>query len=478
MPVRRSTRARARRHRVYGRRGRRSTCASARARTCARSPTRSAGTAGRCGAPRSGRSRSTDAVAPRRASCRSTPAAAEADVLDARRAVRRRDRRARGRRSSSRRRARGRDRHVRRRPPRAPAGDRGGASRRGWRRRSSRSTRTRARPRHTASSCSRRSSGGSSCSRGSASTDARRALRRRARSARAGGLRRDDPAGDRRRGRRGGRRASGSAAGVAATSTLLERLGFDVRARAARRGRVVDRRSASCSHEGDVGRGRGCSARPPEVEGIVVARRPARRHARLPDREPRRRRRTCSCPRSASTPARRSGTGGDLDRHESALRRRRSGGSRRSCSTSTATSTGSGSSSSSGSGSATRRRSGPRRSWSSRSRATSRRRGPPSGRLIRERRASAQVFARTGVSSYGGNCSTSSCRSAVLESVRCLECGEVYSKPVAGGTVRKNPGCPDLRLRRLDPGQPAGASVERRAAPARIGGRSRCVRPR
>ncbi|MDX6486996.1 MAG: hypothetical protein QOF43_2149 [Gaiellaceae bacterium] len=31
---------------------------------------------------------------------------------------------------------------------------------------------------------------------------------------------------------------------------------------------------------------------------------------------------------------------------------------------------------------------------------------------------------------------------AVLESVRCLECYEVYSKPVAGGTVLKNPGCP------------------------------------
>jgi hypothetical protein len=31
---------------------------------------------------------------------------------------------------------------------------------------------------------------------------------------------------------------------------------------------------------------------------------------------------------------------------------------------------------------------------------------------------------------------------AVLESVRCLECGEIYSKPVAGGTVQKNPGCP------------------------------------
>ena len=31
---------------------------------------------------------------------------------------------------------------------------------------------------------------------------------------------------------------------------------------------------------------------------------------------------------------------------------------------------------------------------------------------------------------------------AVLESVRCLECSEVYSKPAAGGTTHKNPGCP------------------------------------
>jgi hypothetical protein len=31
---------------------------------------------------------------------------------------------------------------------------------------------------------------------------------------------------------------------------------------------------------------------------------------------------------------------------------------------------------------------------------------------------------------------------AGFESVRCLECGEAYSKPLAGGTVQKNPGCP------------------------------------
>ena len=32
---------------------------------------------------------------------------------------------------------------------------------------------------------------------------------------------------------------------------------------------------------------------------------------------------------------------------------------------------------------------------------------------------------------------------AVAECVCCLECGAVYAKPLAGGTVRENPGCPD-----------------------------------
>ena len=31
----------------------------------------------------------------------------------------------------------------------------------------------------------------------------------------------------------------------------------------------------------------------------------------------------------------------------------------------------------------------------------------------------------------------------VVESVRCLECGAVYAKPLGGGTVRENPGCPE-----------------------------------
>jgi len=32
---------------------------------------------------------------------------------------------------------------------------------------------------------------------------------------------------------------------------------------------------------------------------------------------------------------------------------------------------------------------------------------------------------------------------ALVESVRCLECGSVYAKPSGGGTVQQNPGCPD-----------------------------------
>lgn len=30
-----------------------------------------------------------------------------------------------------------------------------------------------------------------------------------------------------------------------------------------------------------------------------------------------------------------------------------------------------------------------------------------------------------------------------LESVCCLECGEIYAKPMGGGTAQTNPGCPE-----------------------------------
>ena len=57
MPLRTSPVDALERHRLRATESRGSTCTSARAPTCARSPTRSAATAGRCGAPRSARSR-------------------------------------------------------------------------------------------------------------------------------------------------------------------------------------------------------------------------------------------------------------------------------------------------------------------------------------------------------------------------------------------------------------------------------------
>jgi hypothetical protein len=64
---------------------------------------------------------------------------------------------------------------------------------------------------------------------------------------------------------------------------------------------------------------------------------------------------------------------------------------------------------------------------------------------------------------------------AVLESVRCLECSEIYSKPLAGGTVEKNPGCPNcgyvgwipLTLPSESPRRFAGGPRQRRFARAR-----------
>ena len=60
---------------------------------------------------------------------------------------------------------------------------------------------------------------------------------------------------------------------------------------------------------------------------------------------------------------------------------------------------------------------------------------------------------------------------AVLESVRCLECGEVYAKPAAGGTWTE-PGLPDCGYVGWIPVSRRGAS----AAPLRRG--SPRLRPR
>jgi len=49
---------------------------------------------------------------------------------------------------------------------------------------------------------------------------------------------------------------------------------------------------------------------------------------------------------------------------------------------------------------------------------------------------------------------------AVVESVRCLECGALYAKPNAGGTVRENPGCPDCGYVGWIAASPAGFNEE------------------
>ncbi len=66
-----------------------------------------------------------------------------------------------------------------------------------------------------------------------------------------------------------------------------------------------------------------------------------------------------------------------------------------------------------------------------------------------------------------------------LMAVRCLECGEEYSKPERGGTVRENPGCPRCGylgwISASIPVTPLGSGplhfdedpLPRRAAPAR-----------
>lgn len=50
-------------------------------------------------------------------------------------------------------------------------------------------------------------------------------------------------------------------------------------------------------------------------------------------------------------------------------------------------------------------------------------------------------------------------RLTVLQSVRCLECERTYSKPMSGGTVWANPGCPHCGYVGWIP---AGVSLARR----------------
>jgi hypothetical protein len=56
-----------------------------------------------------------------------------------------------------------------------------------------------------------------------------------------------------------------------------------------------------------------------------------------------------------------------------------------------------------------------------------------------------------------------------LESVCCLECGEIYSKPAGGGTIQKNPGCPECGYVGWIPlSLPAEPAVSRRPGEGRL----------
>jgi hypothetical protein len=52
----------------------------------------------------------------------------------------------------------------------------------------------------------------------------------------------------------------------------------------------------------------------------------------------------------------------------------------------------------------------------------------------------------------------------VLETVRCLGCDSVYTKPAGGGTALKNPGCPECGYLGWLPLSAQGASPQRRSA--------------
>ena len=314
----------------------------ARARTCARSRTRSAGTAGRCGGRRSGRSRS------RRPRLRSAVDAVEAAARHELEPC-----------SAARRRAPARDGRAR------IAGGAASAARRAR----SRSGPSTACTSGTGACSRRRSRPGCADGRHVRPAPARRArhrvellttLERRlellaeaaSRTRSSSSSRRSSPRSSRRTFAERVLRAIGAEVVVAgdglplrprpraATSSCSSGSGFDVRP-------VPLVEGVSSSRDPRAARARATSrgaaallGRPAEVEGIVVAGDAARRHARLPDREPRRRRGPARARRygiyaGAALGHRRARSRSATTRTTAAT----SGGSRRSCSTSRATST-------------------------------------------------------------------------------------------------------------------------------------------
>ena len=329
-------------------------------------------------------------------------------------------------------RPRGRDRHLRRRPPRPSRVIRGRCRRQAWRRPSSRSTRTRARCSGTRSRCSRRSSGAWSCSPSAASRTCSSSSSRERRRARARRVRRAylRAIGTRGRRRRGGiplRRRPRGRRRPAASARPRRPAG------AARRERLVDAHPELAARLRSRGRGARCSAARSRSTA-PSSRATPRRHARLPDREPARRPAASRARATGSTPAPPTASGPRSRSASTRTTAARSGGSRPICSTWRATSTASGSS---------------LELW----REAAGRAGVRSeadlvaqiARDVEETRAAT----RPGVDrkkcrwlrrlshhmDAAGNAHP-------LERVRCLDCGTSYAKPADGGTVHENPGCP------------------------------------
>ena len=125
---------------------------------------------------------------------------------------------------------------------------------------------------------------------------------------------------DRRRGRRRGRGLPLRPAARRRPRRCCASLGFDAREVPLVEG-ISSTRIRQLAHAGEVGAAARLLGRPLEVDGTVVIGRPARRHARLPDREPPGRARPARAAfgiyaGAVGRPAR-----GDLDRRQPALRR-------------------------------------------------------------------------------------------------------------------------------------------------------------
>ena len=52
----------------------------------------------------------------------------------------------------------------------------------------------------------------------------------------------------------------------------------------------------------------------------------------------------------------------------------------------------------------------------------------------------------------------------VLQSVRCLMCSSIYTKPGGGGTAARNPGCPECGYLGWSPVNGQGGQLPRRSA--------------